>query len=57
MRALIGSFHISCVTIQWSPSRTPVFAGEIVCDGICSPKPVDATCHFDAGGVCRGASR
>ena len=22
--ALIGSFHISCVTIQWSPSCTPV---------------------------------
>ncbi len=34
---------------------TPVFAGEIVCAGICNAMPVDATCHFDGSGVCRGA--
>jgi hypothetical protein len=33
---------------------TDAFHGEIVCDGICPPKPADATCHFD-GDRCVGA--
>jgi hypothetical protein len=31
---------------------TPVFAGEIVCDGICGAMTVETTCHFDTNGVC-----
>lgn len=30
--------------------------GEIVCSGICVPRPADATCHFDDAGACVGAS-
>ena len=35
---------------------TDVFAAEIVCAGICAPKPADATCHFDASSACVGAN-
>ena len=34
---------------------TPVFSGEIICDGICNAMVVDRACHFDGSGVCRGA--
>lgn len=30
---------------------TTAFFGEIVCDGICAPRPADPTCHF-AGSAC-----
>ncbi len=33
---------------------TDAFHGEIVCSGICAPKPADATCHFE-GDACVGA--
>lgn len=36
---------------------TDVFSAETVCTGICTPKPADATCHFDASGTCVGAER
>jgi hypothetical protein len=35
---------------------TDAFAGEIVCDGICLPKPADATCHLD-GSSCTSNAR
>jgi hypothetical protein len=34
---------------------TEAFMAEIVCDGICAPKPADATCHFE-GDLCVGHS-
>jgi len=34
---------------------TDAFMAEIICDGICAPKPADATCHFD-GDRCVGRS-
>ena len=37
-------------------SCTDAFAAELVCGGICAPKPADATCHFDAHGACVGAA-
>ena len=33
---------------------TEAFHAEIVCDGICMPKPADSTCHFDDKGACVG---
>ena len=33
---------------------TEAFHAEIVCDGICMPKPADTTCHFDDKGACVG---
>jgi hypothetical protein len=36
---------------------TEAFAAEIVCSGICAPKPADPTCHFDAGGACIGKEK
>jgi len=35
---------------------TDVFSAETVCTGICTPKPADETCHFDASGTYVGAS-
>ena len=35
---------------------TPAFAAELVCGGICAPKPADSTCHVDAVGACVGAA-
>jgi hypothetical protein len=37
-------------------SCTDAFAAELVCGGICAPKPADATCHVDAQGACVGAA-
>ena len=33
---------------------TDAFHGEIVCDGVCAPRPADPTCHFE-GDVCVSA--
>lgn len=33
---------------------TDAFHGEIICSGICAPKPADASCHFDSAGACVG---
>ncbi|MCA9673471.1 MAG: hypothetical protein H6708_03085 [Kofleriaceae bacterium] len=35
---------------------TDAFFGAIVCDGICAPRPADASCHFDDAGACVGSS-
>ena len=35
---------------------TNAFTADIVCDGICVPKPADPTCRFDAAGACHGSS-
>jgi hypothetical protein len=34
---------------------TEAFFGEIVCSGICPPRPADATCHFE-NDVCVGTA-
>lgn len=34
---------------------TDAFFVELLCTAVCSPKPADATCHFDATGACGGA--
>jgi hypothetical protein len=34
---------------------TEAFFGEIVCDGICAPRPADPSCAFDAEGSCSGS--
>lgn len=34
---------------------TDAFAAELVCDGICAPKPADATCHMNKDLECVGA--
>jgi hypothetical protein len=34
---------------------TDVFAAEIVCGGICAPRPADPTCQFDPSGACASA--
>ncbi|MFO0546918.1 MAG: hypothetical protein U0271_00955 [Polyangiaceae bacterium] len=41
---------------QWCSDGecTRAFFADIVCDGICGPRPADATCHFD-GDRCVGA--
>ena len=51
--------ELSAVVEPWcvDGACTDVFAAEIDCDGICNPKPADASCHFGAGGACVGASK
>ncbi len=34
---------------------TEAFFGEIVCDGICPPRPAEPSCAFDAEGRCAGS--
>jgi len=33
---------------------TDAFSAEIVCAGICAPRPADPTCHLDDAGRCVG---
>jgi hypothetical protein len=35
---------------------TDAFHAQIVCDGVCAPKPADHTCHFE-GDRCVGAAK
>ena len=44
---------------QWCVDRscTDVFAAEIVCGGICAPKPAETSCHFAPGDVCTSERR
>jgi hypothetical protein len=47
LRAQVTSW---CVSDQC----TDAFDVQIVCDGICAPRPADPTCHFDGAGACVG---
>ena len=35
---------------------TDAFHGEIVCSGICAPRPADPTCHLNPTGACVGGA-
>ena len=49
---------ITARVAEWcvAGSCTDAFAAELICAGICAPKPADATCFFDAQGACVGAT-
>lgn len=34
---------------------TDAFFADVVCDGICPPRPADPTCHIDRAGRCTGS--
>jgi hypothetical protein len=47
--AFWGETPLKASVGEWCVDRqcTQVFKGEIVCGGICPPRPADPTCHFD----------
>ena len=54
--AFWGDTELVATIDRWcvGDACTEAFHAEIVCDGICMPKPADPTCHFDASGACVG---
>lgn len=54
-----GTTELTAKVDKWCAGNacTEAFHAEIVCDGICMPKPADSTCHFDAAGACIGKKR
>jgi hypothetical protein len=54
--AFWGDTELTAKIDKWCAGNacTEAFHADIVCDGICLPKPADSTCHFNDAGACVG---